>query len=360
MSLRRRASLAAAAVLAFGSFDASAAVALRVDAQPVSDPIQVFVNVTNSSGGPVSGLTASDFTVLVDGTEVRSPTFSLPPSAGGGNVSVVFAMDMSQTVQNAALEPMQQAVIEFIDSMKVGDYAAIVKFNNTNPDKASLVQDFTQIDGGAGNSALESAVMAPYPGSGSNILDAVALSVDQLSSPSVDLPDGPQAIVLVSDGRDNSSTSTKEAVIASANAAGIPVFTIGVGDLTTSGAKLLNELATQTGAVYFPTPNNADIAQAYKQVANQLNNEYLLTFTSDITDCSSHELEVQVTGQSTKSTTFQRCQDPGGGGGGGGDNGGGGGGGGGATGTKIVLTATSLVAVARRRLGARGRGSLQR
>ncbi|HET9694620.1 MAG TPA: hypothetical protein VFP48_09545, partial [Steroidobacteraceae bacterium] len=141
---------------ALWSFDAGADVSLRVDAQPVEDPIQVWVNVTDSSGGPVTGLQAGDFTVSVDGTQVSAVDFSLPPSGGGGNVSVVLAMDMSQSVQSAALESMQQAVIQFIDSMQTGDYAAIVKFNNTNPARASVVQDFTAIDGGAGNSALES------------------------------------------------------------------------------------------------------------------------------------------------------------------------------------------------------------
>ena len=260
MSLRRRASVVATLACALWSFDATAEVTLRVDAQPVADPIQVWVSVTNSSGAPVTGLQATDFTVSVDGTQVDSPTFSLPPSGGGGKVSVVLAMDMSQTVQNAALEAMQQAVIQFIDSMQAGDYAAIVKFNNTNPQRASVVQDFTRIDGGAGNSALESAVMAPYQGSGSNILDAVNLSVNTLKSPSVPLPNGPKALVLVSDGRDNASTVSFESVVSNANGAGVSIFSIGVGDLTTSGARLLSDLADDTGGDYFPAPSNSQIA----------------------------------------------------------------------------------------------------
>jgi VWFA-related protein len=349
MSLRRRASVVAAMVVALWSVGASADVAVRVDAQPVADPIQVFVNVTTSAGAPVSGLQASAFTVRVDGTTVASPTFSLPPSSGGGKVSVVLAMDMSQTVQNSALEAMQAAVIGFLDSMQVGDYAAIVKFNNTNAAKASVVQDFTAIDGGAGNSALEAAVMAPYPGSGSNILDAVALSIDELRSPSVALPSGPKAIVLVSDGRDNASATTLDAVVTAANTAGIPVFTIGVGDLTTTGAGLLSDLAERTGADYFPAPDNGDIAEAYGQVSQRLSNEYLLTFTSSITDCSSHTLQVDVTGNGTGSATFQRCTDTGNPPPPPDDGGGGGGGGGGSTGLLEVALGVALVALARRR-----------
>ena len=111
MSLRRRASVVAAMGLALWSAGSSAAVTLRVDAQPVAEPIQVFVNVTSSSGAPVTGLQAGDFTVRVDGTTVASPTFSLPPASGGGKVSVVLAMDMSASVKNAALEYMQQAEV---------------------------------------------------------------------------------------------------------------------------------------------------------------------------------------------------------------------------------------------------------
>ena len=237
-----------------------------------------------ASFGNCSGLA---FTVRVDGTTVASPTFSLPPASGGGKVSVVLAMDMSSSVQNNSLEAMQQAVISFIDSMQAGDYAAIVKFNNTNPDKASVVLDFTPIDdGGAGDVALKSAVTAPYIGSGSNVLDGVTLAINELQSPSVALPTGPKAIVLVSDGRDNASTATLDSVVAAATAASIPVFTIGVGDLTTAGGRLLSDLATRTGAEYIAAPDNGDIAEAYARISQRLGNEYLLTFDSSITDCN--------------------------------------------------------------------------
>ena len=156
---------------------ASAEVSLRVDARSVADPIQAFVGVTDANGHPVAGLGASDFELLVDGSAVSSPTFSLPPAQGESKVSVVLAMDKSQTVKKAADDAMRAAVTDFINSMQVGDYAAVVMFNGTNPDKASVVQPFTQIDGGAGTSALVSAANAPYEGSGSNILDDVTLSI---------------------------------------------------------------------------------------------------------------------------------------------------------------------------------------
>ncbi len=80
---------------------ARAGVALRVEATPISDPIQAFVTVTDATGAPVGGLGASDFTVTLDGTAVRQPGFTLPPTQDPSQkVSVVFVMDYSQSVQS--------------------------------------------------------------------------------------------------------------------------------------------------------------------------------------------------------------------------------------------------------------------
>jgi VWFA-related protein len=349
MSLWQRVLLIAPLIFAFGHVpQAGAAVALRVDARPVSEPIEVSVSVTDASGGPVTGLTASDFQLAVDGVAVASPTFSLPPAQDGTRkVSVVFAMDFSSTVRLAALEPMQDAVVAFINAMEPGDYAAIVKFNDTQ--KASVVIGFTEIDGAAGTSALIGEVMAGYDGTGSNVLDGAALAVQQLASPPVTLPEGPKAVILISDGRDNASTATVPEVVAAANAAGIPIFTIGVGDVP-AGDNKLTQLAAGTSGTYLAAPSDAQIAEAYAAVSSLLSNEYLLTFQSSITDCNSHSLQVTVTGQTAATSSFTRCDAPppppppptvGGGGGGGG--------GGGAVGLLELGAGIALLALVRRR-----------
>ncbi len=69
-------------------------------------------------------------------------------------------------------------------------------------------------------------------------------------------------------------------MITAANGANIPIFTVGVGDVNAAGLELLTDLATDTNATYLPAPTPEQIAEAYVAIANTLNNEYLLTFTS--------------------------------------------------------------------------------
>jgi VWFA-related protein len=303
----RLALLGAALVVSFWSGQVSAAVAVRVEARPVSDPIRVFVSVTDTAGRPVGGLGAGDFTLAVDGAAVPAPSITLPPAQDDNRkVSVVLAMDLSSSILITGLTQMQEAVIAFINSMQPGDYAAIVKFNASNPSKASVVQPFTQIDGAAGTSALVGAVMAPYEGTGSNVLDGTMVAIQQFASPTVTLPNGPRAVVLLSDGRDNASTADLADVVGAANQAKIPLFTIGVGNIE-RGQELMSSLAAQTGGTYLAVPTVSQVAGAYAEISSRLNNEYVLAFQSSITDCQTHQLQVGVTDQAPTTTPFTRC-----------------------------------------------------
>jgi VWFA-related protein len=292
---------------------AYATVDLRVEARPISDPIQTYVTVTDALGTPVGGLTVSDFIVTLDGAPItfQPSDLTLPPAQDPNQkVSIVFAMDYSNSVTSIALTAMQDAVIAFIDALRVGDYAAIVKFNDTNPAKASVVWPFTQIDQGAGNLALRTAVMDAYPGNGTNLLDAINVSMNQFIAPSSPLPAGPKAIIVVTDGGENASTVTASDVVAIANDNSIPIFTVGVGNITNQRRiDLLTALGTQSGGDYLPAPNDAEIAAAYATISLLLNNEYLVTIPANaVTDCAQHILQVTVAGQAAPaSATFGRC-----------------------------------------------------
>ncbi len=308
-SVARLASLPALlAILASVAAPARAEVDVRVEARPATAPIQAFISVT-ANGNPVGGLQAGDFTVTIDGDPVTIPpeNFTLPPTQDPNqHVSVVFTMDYSPSVVDAARADMEQAVVNFIDSMNDGDFAAIVKFNNTNPNGASVVAPFTEVVNGAGNNPnLEVAARSDYDGDGTNLLDALEVSLNHIAA--TILPPGPKSIVLVSDGGEFDSLAEQSDVLALANANSIPIFTIGVADLSQPGfQELLELLADDTGGDFFPAPTPENIAQAYEAILVRLNNEYLLTIANDFADCAVHVLEVTVTGQAPVSVPFTR------------------------------------------------------
>jgi VWFA-related protein len=296
---------------AFFAGSASAAVDLRVESRPIGNPIEAYVTVTDAAGNPVGGLTAGSFTLTLDGNPItiQPGDFSLPPSANPAkNVSIVFAMDYSPSTVGDPRAAMEGAVVDFINSMSPGDYAAIVKFNDSNPARASVVQPFTLTDA-AGKNALVNATMLPYPGSSSNVYDGINVALEHFISPpaGVTLPSGPRAVVVISDGVDNASINTLSFVTDKASSLGIPLFTIAVGTPGTSGSNVMNALAARTGGNYVSAPTQADVTNAYATISSRLDNGYLLSFVSSITDCNQHTLSVAVTGQGTTETRFTRC-----------------------------------------------------
>lgn len=310
--------LVAFVMLAIASGQVFADVKLRVEARPITDPIDVFATVTDDDETPVAGLDDTDFTVLVDGVEVVSPTFSLSPIQDAKQqASIVFAMDYSPSTSEAQ-PAMERSVLTFLDTMEVGDYAAIIKFNETNSQRVAVLQPLTMIDKASGSSALESAVKTPFSGSGSPVIDALEAAVAQFDSPPTPLPAGPKVAILVSDGGDNTSEFTGSDVVDAALEQGTSIFSVGVGPLgelvserEITGRQLLRELTFQTGGQYYEAPDDQAIEDAYGTIATLLQNEYLLTFASGIDDCNEHEVEVRVEGFDPARSTFTRCTDPG-------------------------------------------------
>ncbi len=297
-------------------------VSLRVEARPISDRIQTFITVSDANGDPVGVvLDASDFVVILDEhtVAIQPSDLAQPPAQDPDQkVSVVFVMDYSGSIDDAEKTAMEDAVITFIGAMKVGDNAAIIKFNDGNAEKVEVVADFTPIDdpalcGTACNIALKTAASTDHIGGGNtNLLDAIEKGINLFLMPPFPLPSGPWAIIMTTDGDDNVSTVSQSTVIADANGSGIPIFAIGIGNIVTHGLKLLTDLANQTGSgdpILAPVP--ADISAAYATVSLLLNNEYLLTIPSaisdGITDCEPHIMQVTVAGQPLPgSATFSR------------------------------------------------------
>ncbi len=279
---------------------ARADIDLRVESRPNTDPIEAFVRVTDGSGS-VTGLTAADFAVTLDGAALTTFTLGLPPDQDPTQKSSI-AFVLGARVATSL-------VTDFINQMAVGNYAAIIRFKPRldEPVVDTVVQPFTPIDGGTGIlidflATQYRSSFRPYD----PLFHGMILAIDQFAT---SLPNGPKAIVLISGGDDRYTTETLSDVVAYANRSSIPIFTIGVGDMAANpaAAALMSSLAADTGGNYFDASDQAKIAEAYVTISALLRHSYRLTIPqATVTDCNPHMLAVMSQGQ-TASGPVTRC-----------------------------------------------------
>lgn len=292
---------------------AIAEVDIRMQSRPLGQPFKAFVNVTNG-GFPVGELESFELMPSIDGTANNGFAFTTAPMFDPAQrISVVFAIDYSPEVQGQAGDAIQAGISTFITQMTPGDQAAIVKFNGTSG--ATVVQPFTEIDGGSGSSLLLTALADDYDGVGTNLLDALGEAAGEFTASAGLLPPGAKAVIVISAGDDDFSGSGLSDLYDTFIANGIVVFTVSAGDLSGDAAAtaLMTSLAGQTGGRYFPALDAAGIEAAYIAARIDLWGSYVLTWPADsVSDCNAHTLQVLATGFGAfqvGSTEFRRCDD---------------------------------------------------
>jgi hypothetical protein len=114
-----------------------------------------------------------------------------------------------------------------------------------------------------------------------------------------------RAIVVISDGQDNLSTHTLTEVVAKAKGNGIPLFTIGFGDVDVG---VMPPLANETGGRYFYAPTADDLNLVYLQIVDILVGQYALEYTSQAHGIITLDLAVNFNGMTGRATrSFTGC-----------------------------------------------------
>ena len=292
-----------------GTSQAALDIRILADKEPIeTTPIEIYVSARDAEDNPIGGLTANDFQIEEDGAAQTLSHFSLPPSDVGADtrVSVLFAMDVSSSVFTAtgALDAMKAAITDFINNrMQAGDFGAVVKFHKRIEflDPPGFTDDKAQ---------LIAAVQEEEEFKrGTAFYDVIKSAVDRIKN-QPNLPPGARAVIVLSDGRDSSSTSTYDALLAPLDGSDIPVFTIAFGKEEIIEEDVLQFIADATHGKYYRTGGVEDFAEVYEAIGALLQNEYLLAYSSAITDCEPHTLKITaqtVHGQMAVEDSFTRC-----------------------------------------------------
>lgn len=257
-------------------------------------PIRVEVNLVNvpfsvrdSSGRWVKNLTANDVEVLEDGVVQKVSFFS---KAGDSPLSIAIVADVSGS-QEEFLKDHRRDLRDFLKTvMTPRDQAMLVCFGNS----IRLVSPFSKKADDLDDSLKDyqkGKNISQYPrlgqpelrSGGTAFYDATIEAARKMAG-----EDGRRAILLFSDGEDNSSAMNLLDTIEEAQQAGVTIFTLRYTELKKGvwnarnkyGRSVMSRLARESGGLEFDGTDAKDLREPFKQIAEMLRSTYDLGYTS--------------------------------------------------------------------------------
>lgn len=257
--------------------------------------VRAFVSVTDAQGNPIQGLQGSAFTVNENGT---TQTFTSRPATGSGEaLATSLVLDGSGSLDPPDIANMKTAAKAYIDLLQTVDTVAVYHFGFD----VDLIRDYTtnRADAKAAVDALTNLL------GNTSLYDAIVEAANHSLAIG-----GRRALLVMTDGMDNDSSATEQDAIAAAVAAGVPVFTIGFGNVDED---VLERIATQTGGLFFLGASSADLSAILARIGQTLGQQYVLSWTTNVVDGGSHSVTIGVNHQgssATRTATYSQASTP--------------------------------------------------
>ncbi len=250
------------------------------------DMVSLSLTVFDEDHGLVTDLEAEHFAVYEDGVMQETKIFSredLP-------LRMVILLDTSSSMR-MKLALAQEAAVRFVGSLKPGDVAQVVEFN----DRVSTLEEFTT-DLGQVAEAIRSTVAQ----GATSLYNAIYIALRGLSRRREG--DERQAIVVLSDGADTRSLVSFEDVQELARKTDVMIYSISLRgserDLEKQkyyNAKyVLEKLAAESGGSSFAPERIEDLSGVYERIATELKSQYNLAYVSTNTAADGSWRRIQV------------------------------------------------------------------
>jgi len=239
---------------------------IRVDSTLVLIP----VTVTDPLNRFVTGLEKENFKL----TEDKLPQDITQFSSEDAPLSVGVVFDCSGSMGHK-LDKSRQAVAQFFKLSNPDDEFFLVQFN----DSASLIQPFTR-----NLEEIQNKLAFTQSKGRTALLDAVYMAMHEMKK----AKNPRKALLLISDGGDNSSRYSESEIKALVKEADVQVYAIGIYESAggrnrtpeeTSGPALLTEIAEQTGGRQYQVDNLNELPDVAAKIGVELRNQYILGYS---------------------------------------------------------------------------------
>jgi tight adherence protein B len=168
---------------------------------------------------------------------------------------------------------------------------AIVGFNGEQTELSGFTTE---------SEALAAAVANPPPlAYGTAIYDTLIEAAEMAKSQGLSR----STFVLISDGTDVGSESTRAEALAALDAANVRVITVGL-ESEQYNPETLQSIANNTGGTYIPTATPAELAPVFEQIGTRLSREYLIGYRSLLPPEVPAAVKATVTGLPAATATY--------------------------------------------------------
>ena len=238
---------------------------IRIDSTLVLIP----VTVTDPMGRFVTGLDKENFKVYEEKIEQEIAQFS----SDDAPLSVGIVFDTSGSM-GAKLAKSREAVTQFMRTANPQDEFFLIQFN----DRPELVIPFTPE-----TEEIQNRLTFIQSRGRTALLDGVYMAMSQMKK----ARNPRKAILIISDGGDNSSRYTESEVKNAVRESDVQIYAIGIFEPLASrgrtpeeaaGPSLLGELTEQTGGRHYAVDNLAELPDVAAKIGIELRNEYVLGF----------------------------------------------------------------------------------
>ncbi|MBM4287294.1 MAG: VWA domain-containing protein [Deltaproteobacteria bacterium] len=229
------------------------------------DKIDIVLAVLDKEGNPIKGLSQANFSLTVEGQEIKD--FSIEPiTSSKSPMSVVLAIDVSGSMKGTPIIEAKKAANTFLDQLEKEDYVALMVFGSS----VRLVTSFTKK-----HEVREHLNQLNATEQWTWLYQATYDALEQ----SAKAPTSRAVVILLTDGKDEGSPRTETDVLGRIKGTQIPIYTVGFG--AQAQVDYLKRVAGASGGYFQFTPTAEELSTLYNQVMDQLKNQYLLRFPFD-------------------------------------------------------------------------------
>lgn len=238
---------------------------IRID----STLVQINVTVTTTWNRVVTGLEKEHFRLFEDKVEQAIVSCAVDESP----ISVGLVFDISGSM-GAKLHKARQAAAAFFRTANPEDEFFLIQFN----DRPELAVPFTRA-----TQTIQNRMMFTKAKGQTALLDGVYLAINEMKR----ARNPRKAILILSDGADNSSRYTSSEIRNTVREADVLIYAMGIfesrggRDRTSEermGPMLLNHITEETGGRHFPVRNVNYLPDLASKIGVELRTQYLLSY----------------------------------------------------------------------------------